>query len=228
MGQLISFLRHILQINRGLCPLACRRPPRTITRVSIQAGSRCFVYLPNPTLLPHLYSARASLPCSRTTTCDAHHQKSPESASCAVSLLPWPRPSPILSSYVLSLSLGIYTHTHTHSLSPNDMSLHFSRCPEQFGWPGGSLLLGSSWEYLKTLENSDWKSFQDWIPNLHHHILLCGAWAQLLLRGPLLYLRSCVTLRESHLINVCNWISPWGRNVASCKRRMLLNQALKT
>ena len=101
--------------NRGLCPLACRRPPRTITRVSIQAGSRCFVYLPNPTLLPHLYSARASLPCSRTTTRDAHHQKSPESVSCAVSLLPWPRPSPILSSYVLSLSLGIYTHTHTHT-----------------------------------------------------------------------------------------------------------------
>lgn len=140
-------------------------------------------------------------------------------------------PDPVLpqfSPHMFSAYHLAFPHTlpPPRSLSPNDMSLHFSRCPEQFGWPGSSLLLGCSWEYLKTLENSDWKSFQDWIPNLYHRILLGGAWAQLLLKGPLLYLRSCVTLRESHLINVCNWISPWGRNVASCKRT-LLNQALK-
>ena len=93
--------------NRGICPLPCRRPPRMITGVSIQPGSRCFVHLPSPTLLPHLYSARASLPHGRTMTRDAHHQKSPERASCTVSLLPWPCPSPILSSYVLIVSLGI-------------------------------------------------------------------------------------------------------------------------
>lgn len=42
--------------------------------------------------------------------------------------------------------------------------LYFSRCPEQFGLPGNSLLLGFSWEYLKTLENTECKSFQNCIP----------------------------------------------------------------
>ena len=98
--------------NRGLCPLACRRPPRMITRVSIQAGSRCFVYLPNPTLLPRLYSARASLPYSRTTTRDT--QKSPGDTLRCV-------PAPLTLSFPNSLlicSQLITWHFHTHSPRP--------------------------------------------------------------------------------------------------------------
>lgn len=131
--------------NRGLCPLPCRRPPRMITGVSIQPGSRCFIYLPSPTLLPCLNSAHASLPHGRTMTHDAHHQKSPERASSTVSLLRWPCPSPILSSYVLILSLGIsrpilFLPVTCLSTFP-DVQRSLARLAVSFSWaPPGNIL----------------------------------------------------------------------------------------
>lgn len=137
---------------------------------SIQ-GRRRLTYSRSLTLLPCLYPACASLGKGANVAFDGHSQQQPRLHSCPCSF--WPCPSPVLSPYVPSLSVGI---PPLHCSFSNDMSLLF-QMPRGiwFAWQ----FLGSSREYLKTLENTEHKSCWSSIPKRALRYPPRQSWAQL-------------------------------------------------
>lgn len=142
--------RHSCGEQRALTPtLQETASERWTVLTSIQHESRCFIHLQSPTLLPHLYSACASLGKGVNMAFEAHGQQEPRLHSCPCSF--WLCPLSVLSPYVLILSLGI-SHPSPHSPSSTYMSLLF-QVPRAiwFAWkfPCLGLLPGVSWNVKK-------------------------------------------------------------------------------
>lgn len=133
----------------------------TIILISIQQGSRCFIYLQSATLAP-VFILHAVSPFGRALT--RHSMLTVSNSPACIHSRPssfWPCPS-LITSHPICPQLVTW-HFSPILLLPITC-LYFSRCPEQFGLPGNPRVLGSSREYRKTVgKNTECKS-QSWIP----------------------------------------------------------------